>query len=217
MNISCGSTRSGLATLVAWAARTLLSAKWSKNFSNRGIKVPEGFATTTAAYAAYLSDNWLAPELRARLDALKLGKASLRETGAAIRQLFLSGEFPGAVSEAIRSAYRELCRRSGGEASVAVCSSATAEDLPDASFAGQQETFINVRGERELLESCRRCFAPLFTDRAITYRELKGLYIRSPQGRAFDRDSADGPRRQGRLGRDVLNRHGVRVSRRGRD
>src|SRR5690606_12605654 len=78
--------------------------------------------------------------------------------------------------EAIIASYRELSRRAGlGEAAVAVRSSATAEDLPDASFAGQQETFLNVRGERALLDACRACYASLFTDRAISYREAKGF------------------------------------------
>jgi pyruvate, water dikinase len=114
--------------------------------------------------------------MRDRLDALKAGKALLHETGTAIRRLILDGDFPAAIADAIRTAYRELSRHGGGErAPVAVRSSATAEDLPDASFAGQQETFLNVRGERELLEACRRCYASLFTDRAISYREAKGF------------------------------------------
>src|SRR5690606_14533505 len=89
---------------------------------------------------------------------------------------FLDGEFPRPIAEAIVTSYRELSRRAGlGEAAVAVRSSATAEDLPDASFAGQQETFLNVRGERALLDACRRCYVSLFTDRAISYREAQGF------------------------------------------
>jgi pyruvate,water dikinase len=141
-----------------------------------GVRVPDGFATTADAYRDYLAANEIEPRLRARLDALKRGQASLRETGAAIRQAFLDGEFPPAIATAIRETYRDLSRRSGQDnVAVAVRSSATAEDLPEASFAGQQETFLNVSGERDLLEACRRCFASLFTDRAISYREAKGF------------------------------------------
>ncbi|HEY6553748.1 MAG TPA: phosphoenolpyruvate synthase, partial [Vicinamibacteria bacterium] len=91
-------------------------------------------------------------------------------------ELFLESEFPADIGESIRSHYRELGERAGlDRLSVAVRSSATAEDLPDASFAGQQETFLNIAGERELLDACRRCYASLFTDRAISYREVKGF------------------------------------------
>ncbi|HEX6296965.1 MAG TPA: phosphoenolpyruvate synthase [Burkholderiales bacterium] len=142
----------------------------------QGVRVPEGFATTAAAYRAYVEANRLGAALAERIQALKRGAATLHETGEAARRLFLDGEFPPAIAQAIRDAYQELSRRStSGEASVAVRSSATAEDLPEASFAGQQETFLNVRGERELLDACRRCYASLFTDRAISYRETKGF------------------------------------------
>jgi pyruvate,water dikinase len=142
----------------------------------RGVRVPEGFATTAAAYREYVEANRIGAALAERMQALKRGAATLHETGEAARRLFLDGEFPPPIAQAIRDAYQELSRRStSGEASVAVRSSATAEDLPEASFAGQQETFLNVRGERELLEACRRCYASLFTDRAISYRETKGF------------------------------------------
>jgi len=141
-----------------------------------GLAVPDGFATTAAAYRDYIVHNAIAPRLRASLDAFAAGRATLQQTGAEIRTLFLDGEFPPDMADAIRRAYRALSRAAGVETSgVAVRSSATAEDLPDASFAGQQETFLNVRGERELLDACRRCFASLFTDRAISYRETKGF------------------------------------------
>ena len=138
----------------------------------QGVRVPEGFATTADAYRAFVSENRIEAPLRERLAALNAGKATLHETGEAIRRLFLDGAFPPPIAEAIREAYRQLSARSKqDEPSVAVRSSATAEDLPGASFAGQQETFLNVRGERELLDACRRCYASLFTDRAISYRE----------------------------------------------
>jgi pyruvate, water dikinase len=147
-----------------------------RQLAPKGVRVPEGFATTSAAYRAYVEANGIRSALAGRLEALKSGAATLHETGEAARRLFLEGELPPQIAQGIRDAYRELSRRGNvTEASVAVRSSATAEDLPDASFAGQQETFLNVRGERELLDACRRCYASLFTDRAISYRETKGF------------------------------------------
>ncbi|HWX50743.1 MAG TPA: phosphoenolpyruvate synthase [Roseomonas sp.] len=148
----------------------------ARHLAGEGISVPDGFATTAAAYREYIAANRLEAPMRARLAALEAGQATLQETGEAIRRLFLGGHFPEALAEEIRVAYRELARRRGAEVpAVAVRSSATAEDLPNASFAGQQETFLNVRGEAELLEACRRCYASLFTDRAISYRKAQGF------------------------------------------
>lgn len=144
--------------------------------SRRGVRVPGGFATTADAYRAYVEENGIAPEIRRWIEALDKGRASLQEAGAAIRHAFLEGAFPAAIERAIGDAYDSLSRRAGQEAlGVAVRSSATAEDLPEASFAGQQETFLNVSGRRALLDACRRCFASLFTDRAISYREIQGF------------------------------------------
>ncbi|WP_111400642.1 phosphoenolpyruvate synthase [Humitalea rosea] len=141
-----------------------------------GVRVPPGFATTAASFRDYVAENGIATAMQAQLAAFKAGKASLQETGAAIRRLFLDGEFPAATAAAIREAYRELGRRRGlSDPAVAVRSSATAEDLPNASFAGQQETFLNVQGEATLLQACRACYASLFTDRAISYREMQGF------------------------------------------
>ena len=146
------------------------------HLKNQGVRVPEGFATTASAYWDYIAANGIEGKLRERLEALTAGKASLQEVGADIRRLFLEGEFPEPLANAINQSYWELSRRAGVEAvSVAVRSSATAEDLPQASFAGQQETFLNVRGERDLLDACRRCYASLFTDRAISYRGTMGF------------------------------------------
>ena len=138
--------------------------------------MPDGFATTASAYRQFVTANGIADAIAARLAEMKSGTASLRQTGAAIRRLFLDSDFPPAIADAIRHAYGELSGRLGvNEASVAVRSSATAEDLPHASFAGQLESFLNVRGERALLDACRRCYASLFTDRAISYREAQGF------------------------------------------
>ncbi len=144
--------------------------------AQQGVRVPDGFATTAAAFRSYIDANELEPRISALLGAFHESRASLSETGAAIRRLLLTAEFPEPIAWEIRDAYRELSRRWRSEAvAVAVRSSATAEDLPDASFAGQQETFLNVRGEYELMRACRRCYASLFTDRAIAYRENKGF------------------------------------------
>ncbi len=141
-----------------------------------GIKVPTGFATTSDAYWRFIDENALRPRIAALLDEYHSGHASLQETGSAIRSAILKGDVPEDLAAAIRTAYAELGQAEGREhLDVAVRSSATAEDLPQASFAGQQETFLNVRGEAALLDSCRRCYASLFTDRAISYRDAQGF------------------------------------------
>jgi phosphoenolpyruvate synthase len=146
-----------------------------QELGQKGIRVPPGFATTADAYREFLAENDFGASLKDALDKMADGRASLSETGTSIRTTLASGQWPAALEADIRSAYRELAKRSGrNDPAVAVRSSATAEDLPDASFAGQQETFLNVVGEEALLSACRRCYASLFTDRAITYRNLRG-------------------------------------------
>ncbi|MGF6697292.1 pyruvate,water dikinase [Paraburkholderia sp. MM5496-R1] len=146
------------------------------NLAARGVKVPPGFATVADAYWCFIDENALRPKIAAALDDLSEGRLSLAEAGDQIRRAILHGTWPDRTAQAIRAAYQALSQRAGqAEVDVAVRSSATAEDLPDASFAGQQETFLNVRGERALLEACRRCYASLFTDRAISYRQAKGF------------------------------------------
>lgn len=141
-----------------------------------GIRVPDGFAITAAAYWHFLHTNDLIPEMEYILKAWKGGETSLERAGRAVRRLLLHAHLPVDLEDDIRLAYRELSRRYHTElVDVAVRSSATAEDLPHASFAGQQETFLNISGEAELLDSCRRCFASLFTDRAMTYRAVNGF------------------------------------------
>jgi len=143
-------------------------------FGDTAIRVPDGFATTAHAYRLFIDTNGIEPAMREYLGQYRSGIKTLRETGEALRGLFLTGEFPAEVADAIRVHYHALAAESGlDQLSVAVRSSATAEDLPEASFAGAQETFLNVVGEQALLDACRRCYASLFTDRAISYRELK--------------------------------------------
>jgi pyruvate,water dikinase len=144
--------------------------------TSQGIRVPSGFATTAEAYWVFVRTNRLEEHMRRLLGDLDDGKASLDETGKAVRELFLRGNWPDEIADEITAAYRQLCQRTGKpEVDVAVRSSATAEDLPGASFAGQQETFLNIRGEKALLAACRRCYASLFTDRAISYRKAQGF------------------------------------------
>jgi len=141
-----------------------------------GIRVPDGFATTAEAYWKFLEANQLNDRMGELLHDLKNSRKSLQEVGKAIRKLLRTAEFPQEVSRSIGDFYKELSSRYNTEdVDVAVRSSATAEDLPEASFAGQQESFLNVSGEEDLLHACRRCYASLFTDRAISYREEKGF------------------------------------------
>ncbi len=127
---------------------------------SKGIRVPLGFATTAEAYFALLDHNGLRPKI-------------FKMKGSLARRAILKSAFPKEVEEEIVAAYRRLSKKYGKD--VAVRSSATAEDLPEASFAGQQESYLNVVGEKALLLACKKCFASLFTDRAIAYREEKGF------------------------------------------
>jgi len=147
-----------------------------RGLQSEGVSVPPGFATTSAAYWQFVEANELRAEMAQAFDDLRTGKASLAETGLRIRRAFLRGDWPAQIAIAIRNAYAQLCAHFHVDAAdVAVRSSATAEDLPEASFAGQQESFLNVKGEQALLDACRRCYASLFTDRAISYRQAKGF------------------------------------------
>ena len=142
-----------------------------RQLSEQGVRVPGGFATTAAAYRHFIEAGGLQQQLHTILDGLDGHDiAALQAAGAAARALLLAAPLPSDLEQAILSAYSQL-----GSPSVAVRSSATAEDLPDASFAGQQETYLNVEGEQALLAACRRCFASLFTDRAISYRQINGF------------------------------------------
>ncbi|MEL7356611.1 MAG: phosphoenolpyruvate synthase [Cyanobacteria bacterium J06560_6] len=147
----------------------------------QGVRVPTGFATTAYAYRHFIRTAGLEEKMRfffESLDTKDLG--SLRQCGQSVRNLILETPFPPELEDAISKAYLNLCGRTPSQnhshsLDVAVRSSATAEDLPDASFAGQQETYLNVHGVTGVLEACHKCFASLFTDRAISYRTLKGF------------------------------------------
>lgn len=136
-----------------------------------GINVPDGFAITSDAYRCLLLENSLGDKISTLLANINLEDVTeLSRLGHAVRAAILATPLPASLRNAIKEAYYQLCMRLGREPEMAVRSSATAEDLPDASFAGQQETFLNVRGEEALINAVHQCFASLFTDRAISYR-----------------------------------------------
>ena len=147
-----------------------------RNLSETGVKVPNGFAITADAYRYFLEANGLTARITEAIAALDVHDVTqLAATGSRIRGWLREATLPADLAEEIRLAYANLAAEYGPEPDVAVRSSATAEDLPDASFAGQQETYLNVRGLDALLERTRHVFASLFTDRAISYREDKGF------------------------------------------
>lgn len=142
-----------------------------------GVKIPDGFVVTADAYWYFLEYNNLIPQIHEALDSLDYNNIEqLRRAGLKVRQLIKNSRFPKELSEEIIQRYYALSAQYGQEITdVAVRSSATAEDLPDASFAGQQETYLNVRGPASLMDAVRNCFASLFTDRAISYRHNFGF------------------------------------------
>ncbi|HYG00894.1 MAG TPA: phosphoenolpyruvate synthase [Chryseosolibacter sp.] len=144
-----------------------------QNLSSLGISIPQGFAITVDAYWEFLKHNNLESNIREAIGKVDVNNlVSLRKGGSTVRQMIRNGKFPKPLEEQIIISYRELSQKYGQDSTdVAVRSSATAEDLPDTSFAGQQETYLNVRGNEGILEAVRNCFASLFTDRAISYRE----------------------------------------------
>ncbi len=147
-----------------------------RELAPKGVRAVDGFATTSEAYRLLLNTDNLRAHLRELMTGLDPNDIrALNEAGREARALMLDTTLPTAVHDAIIKSYRSLCARLGRTTEVAVRSSATAEDLPDASFAGQQDTILNVRGEQHLIEACRRCFASLWTDRAISYREERGF------------------------------------------
>ena len=147
-----------------------------RELSSKGVKVPNGFAITAEAYRYFIQEAQLDQRIRALLSDLDTHDiANLSHRGRAVRQAILSATLPPDLEQRILKAYHHLQGDTEIALDVAVRSSATAEDLPDASFAGQQETYLNVQGGTALLDTCKRCFASLFTDRAISYRVDKGF------------------------------------------
>ncbi|MBO0493621.1 MULTISPECIES: phosphoenolpyruvate synthase [unclassified Pseudomonas] len=145
------------------------------NLAGAGVSVPGGFATTAQAYRDFLELSGLNAQIHAALDALDVDDVNaLAKTGSQIRQWIMDAEFPEKLNEEIRTAFAELSA-GNPDVAVAVRSSATAEDLPDASFAGQQETFLNIRGVENVIRAAKEVFASLFNDRAISYRVHQGF------------------------------------------
>ena len=146
------------------------------NLSSLGVRVPGGFATTAEAYRRFLANDGLDRRIAAQLADLDVDDVdALAATGAQVREWILAAPLPAELLDQIGAAWQELSASHGDGLSVAVRSSATAEDLPDASFAGQQETFLNVRGLDALVEKIHAVYASLYTDRAIAYRTHQGF------------------------------------------
>ena len=147
-----------------------------RNLTPKGVNVPNGFAITAFSYRYLLEKMNLKDEIKNILSDLNTKDLyNLMERGEKVRRLVRNTEFPLELQKEIKDAYANLCKQYGENTDVAVRSSATAEDLPNASFAGQQDTYLNIKGDEELLDACKKCFASLFTNRAISYREEKGF------------------------------------------
>lgn len=165
----------GMEDLPSVGGKNAALGELTRNLAPLGIKVPRGFAVTADAYRLFMSASGLHERIPQILDGLRTQDTTdLQLRGKTVRQSILASGLPIDLEREIRNAYAELSEGLEHPLDVAVRSSATAEDLPDASFAGQQETYLNVQGVPALLESCRRCFASLFTDRAISYRADRG-------------------------------------------
>lgn len=147
-----------------------------QKLTSKGVDVPNGFAITAHAYRHLLKTAGVERAIEEALAGLDTHDLrNLQARGEKTRNIILHAKFPDDLRQAVLEAYRKMEKEYGPNVDVAVRSSATAEDLPDASFAGQQETYLNIRGPEQLIDSCRRCFASLFTDRAISYRHDKGF------------------------------------------
>ena len=153
-----------------------LGEMYSK-LTSKGVAIPNGFAVTAQAYDYFVTSTGVKKQIRKILKDLDTHDIrNLQERAKAVREAILAAELPQDLKDQIVVAYKKLSKQYKSQrVDVAVRSSATAEDLPDASFAGQQDTYLNVEGQKELLEDCKRCMASLFTDRAISYRHDKGF------------------------------------------
>ncbi|MEH1868225.1 MAG: phosphoenolpyruvate synthase [Nostoc sp.] len=166
----------GIADIPLVGGKNASLGEMIQQLTPKGINVPTGFATTAYAYRHFIKSAGLEAKLRKLFADLDVEDVkNLRERGKKARSLLVHTPFPIELREAIATAYQSLCEIYHTETDVAVRSSATAEDLPDASFAGQQETYLNVVGVEGVLAACHKCFASIFTDRAISYRHTKGF------------------------------------------
>ncbi|MCK9439792.1 phosphoenolpyruvate synthase, partial [Patescibacteria group bacterium] len=144
-----------------------------KNLTKKGVPIPNGFSVTAYAYVYLLKQSGIEEEIKKILKDLDTSNLpQLAQKGEQVRRLIRHAEFPKDLEKEIIESYYKLSKlEKVKELDVAVRSSATAEDLPDASFAGQQETYLNIKGPEQLIDACRKCFASLFTNRAISYRQ----------------------------------------------
>jgi pyruvate, water dikinase len=166
----------GIADIPLVGGKNASLGEMIQQLTPKGVKVPNGFATTAHAYRYFIESAGLEAKLRELFADLDVADVNnLRQIGKQARALILDTPFPRDLQAAIAQAYDGLCEMYGDRTDVAVRSSATAEDLPDASFAGQQETYLNVHTCTGVLECCHKCFASTFTDRAISYRQLRGF------------------------------------------
>ena len=166
----------GLSDLDKVGGKNASLGEMLQNLTKLGIRIPGGFIITVSAYQHFIRENNLDESIHSIINNINFDDIeSLRRGGLQIRQLIKNSKFPQELSKMIIAKYYELSKLyDQEETDVAVRSSATAEDLPDASFAGQQETYLNVRGPASLVNAVRNCFASLFTDRAISYRHSFG-------------------------------------------
>lgn len=166
----------GIADIPIVGGKNASLGEMIQQLTDRGVSVPNGFATTAYAYRYFIESAGLEQKLRQLFAQLDIDNVlSLQAVGQQARSLMLQTPFPQTLQDAIATGYAKLCEQYGKDTDVAVRSSATAEDLPDASFAGQQETYLNVHGLTGVLDACHRCFASIFTDRAISYRQQRGF------------------------------------------
>ncbi|MEK7110802.1 MAG: PEP/pyruvate-binding domain-containing protein, partial [Patescibacteria group bacterium] len=166
----------GIADVPLVGGKNAALGEMYQNLVPLGVAVPNGFALTATAYRHFLKDTGLHDKIEAALNGLNTKSIrDLQKRGAIVRKLVLAAELPADLKAAAVKSYAELEATYGKNTDVAVRSSATAEDLPGASFAGQQETYLNVRGAAGVLEATKKCIASLFTDRAISYRVDKGF------------------------------------------
>ncbi|MFQ6061783.1 MAG: PEP/pyruvate-binding domain-containing protein, partial [Methanosarcinales archaeon] len=137
---------------------------------NAGLPVPRGFAVTAQAFRRFLEETGIAEELFKSLEIEVNNPEELKNASIKAKKLIMDAPIPEDIEKDIIDSYKELCKKEGEEVFVAVRSSATAEDLPDASFAGQQETFLNVKGAKNVVDAVKKCWASLYGERAIFYR-----------------------------------------------
>jgi pyruvate,water dikinase len=165
-----------LADLAQVGGKNASLGEMRKELISKGVSIPDGFAITAYAYRYLLSHSGITGEITKLLSDLNTHDIkNLSDRGKKIRSLIYNAKFPDDLRKEIIESYKKLCEEYGPNTDVAVRSSATAEDLPNASFAGQQETYLNIHGEDALIDACKKCFASLFTDRAISYRVDKGF------------------------------------------